>query len=115
MTSRLIEFPWELQSDNALGIKTVSDQANPNYGRIRLPPIMDTQLDQIIIQKFLQPLREKLLLKLKNQMDGCQPGTWWETYLSLFILLHHTAMSSRHGRRFAVSYGLKVSFAQSMA
>ena len=112
-TARVIEIPWQFCGSDTLGTKPPSDPANPWFGKLRLPPMMDTQLDQIVIQEILQPLRAKILQLLDQRFRNHQPDNWFETYLTVFILLNHTSMSSKHGRRFSKTYGTGVSLCSS--
>jgi hypothetical protein len=107
-TARVIEIPWQFCGRDTLGTKPVTDPMNPWFGKMRLPPMMDTQLDQIVIQQLLGPLRTKILQLLDKLILNHRPGTWFETYLTIFILLNHTSMLSKHGRRFARTYGIGV-------
>lgn len=96
-----------------LGTNTVSGTEDTDFEK-RLPPMMASQLDQIVIQEILQPLQKKLVQGLQTLIDNHRPDTWLEIYLAAFVLLNHTAMSSIHGRRFAKNYGLEVRSTQSL-
>ena len=107
-SARVIEIAWEFSGKDTLGTERVIDPANPWFGKLRLPPMMDTQLDQIVIKTILGPLKQRILKLLQKQIEDQKPEKWYETYLTIFILLHHTSMCCKHGRRFTKTYGLKV-------
>jgi hypothetical protein len=113
-TVRVIEIPWQFCGSDTLGTKPPSDPTNPWFGKLRLPPIMDTQLDQVVIQHLLLPLRDQILKDLDQNIHNHRPDNWFETYLTICILLNHTSMSSKHGRRFAKTYGISVSLISSV-
>ena len=46
----------------------------------------DTQLDQIIIKTFLEPLRQNLLRDLQTKMKSGRKENWFEIFLAVFIL-----------------------------
>ncbi|KAK0636571.1 hypothetical protein B0T17DRAFT_482151 [Bombardia bombarda] len=93
---RMIEIPWERCGDDTLGVSQVKDPTNPHHGKFPIPPIMDTQLDQVVIQYILAPLREKLIEKLEASIAPPKPETWFETYLAVFILLNHIEQLAHH-------------------
>jgi hypothetical protein len=108
VAARLIETPWQHCGSDTLGTKPVTDPKNPWFGQMMLPPIIDTQLDQIIIQEILSPLRSKVLELLETRINQHRREDWHDTYLSVFTLLHHFAMCAKHGRRFVKAFGLPV-------
>jgi len=66
---------------------------------------VDTQLDQIIIQQFLQPQREKLLSELQAKMKSGKKGEWFEICLVVFILGTNNEWLLRHSRKNAKRFG----------
>jgi len=94
--SRMIEIPWEMCGPDTLGVSPVTDATSPHKGRIPIPPIMDTQLDQIVIKTILTPLRERLVDKFERLINPARRESWWEIYLSAFILLNHIERLARH-------------------
>ena len=94
--SRMIEIPWEMCGDDTLGVSQINDPSSPHYGNVPIPPIMDTQLDQIVIQNFLIPLRETVVRKFEQLITPARPEAWWDVYLSAFILLNHIERLARH-------------------
>ncbi|KAK3294535.1 uncharacterized protein B0H64DRAFT_400950 [Chaetomium fimeti] len=94
--SRMIEIPWEMCGPDTLGVSPVRDATSPHKGRIPIPPIMDTHLDQIVIKSILTPLRERLVEKFERLITPVKREAWWEIYLSAFILLNHIERLARH-------------------
>ncbi|KAK4152150.1 hypothetical protein C8A00DRAFT_44744 [Chaetomidium leptoderma] len=94
--SRMIEIPWQMCGPDTLGVSPVGNTTSPHYQRIPIPPMMDTQLDQIVIQFILTPLRDRLIQKFERLISPAKPEAWWEVYLSAFILLNHIERLARH-------------------
>ncbi|KAK4033830.1 hypothetical protein C8A01DRAFT_19292 [Parachaetomium inaequale] len=94
--SRMIEIPWQMCGPDTLGVDLVTDPTSPQRGRVPIPPMMDTQLDQIVIQFILTPLRERVVEKFEQLITPAKRDAWWEVYLSAFILLNHIERLARH-------------------
>ncbi|KAL2143606.1 hypothetical protein VTI28DRAFT_10191 [Corynascus sepedonium] len=94
--ARMIEIPWEMCGLDTLGVSPVTDPTSPHKGRIPIPPIMDTQLDQVVIRSVLMPLREKVIQKFESLITPVKREAWWEVYLSSFIILNHIERLARH-------------------
>jgi len=103
----MIEQDWVICGTETLGQLPVSDPESPWYGRVPITPVMDTQLDQIVIQEFLNPLRAELLSGLHNKMYSKQKGNWFEIFLVTFILCLNTEWLLRHSRMNAKRYGAR--------
>lgn len=107
-TTRMIEYLWRICGDDTLGIPLITDTSNPWYGTIPIPPAVDTQLDQIVIQNILVPLRAKLLGRLQEMINNHRPDTWFEIYLTIFILLTSAESSACHSKTFSKRHRLSV-------
>ncbi|KAK4251374.1 hypothetical protein C7999DRAFT_10852, partial [Corynascus novoguineensis] len=94
--ARMIEIPWEMCGSDTLGVSPITDPTSPHKGRIPIPPIMDTQLDQVVIRSVLVPLREKVIRKFESLITPVKREAWWEVYLSSFIILNHIERLARH-------------------
>jgi hypothetical protein len=105
---RVIEDSWQLDVMNPLGIEIVNDERSPWNRMIPITPVMDTQLDQIVIQRILNPLRNQIVERLEDLIHQHKPETWFETYLTTFILLSSIERCFAHSQRFAQRYGLSV-------
>ncbi|KEF59889.1 uncharacterized protein A1O9_04737 [Exophiala aquamarina CBS 119918] len=66
---------------------------------------MDTQLDQIVIQSILLPLRKEVLQRLQVKFEKFQRKDWFEIFATVFILLNTIEIATRHDHEFATSYG----------
>lgn len=108
--SRIIEKTWRICGEDKLGLEVSMDLANPWNGIIPVTPMMDTQLDQIVIQDVLMPLRSGLLQELQKKIHGRRREDWFEIFLTVFILLSNTEFILAHSRRFARRYGMGVCF-----
>jgi hypothetical protein len=108
--SRIIEQTWHICGSETLGLKKIHDPTNRWHGIIPVTPIMDTQLDQIVIQKLLVPLSGRLLHQLEYMVENHnRPDTWFEIYLTSFILMTTTESAAIHSKNFSRRYGLPVS------
>lgn len=91
----------------------MSRDPNPNcpfHDRIPVPPIVDLQIDLIVINELLQPELKKLLKGLKTMLESSDPwNNWLEIYLSYFILLHNVELTMAHDAWFVKRNNLKVS------
>ncbi|KAH8892135.1 hypothetical protein GQ53DRAFT_863880, partial [Thozetella sp. PMI_491] len=105
-STRLIESQRSICGPDTLGISAVSDPESPRFGVTPIIPIMDTQLDQIIIQEILEPLRSDILSALDKLVEQHRPETFFESYLTVFILLcsieRNTIAQERFARRHRV-------------
>lgn len=108
--SRMIEKTWRICGEDKLGLEASTDPANPWNGIVPVTPIMDMQLDQIVIRGVLMPLRTKLLQELQEKIYSYERGNWFSIFLTTFILLSNTESILAHSRRFARRYGMGVSF-----
>ncbi len=71
--------------------------------------MMDVQLDQVVIRDVLNPLRAKLLLRLNEMILENRPETWFDCYLSIYMLLSHAEWAAAHGNGFSKRHGMGVS------
>ncbi|KAL1840237.1 hypothetical protein VTJ49DRAFT_668 [Mycothermus thermophilus] len=108
--SRMIEIPWQMCGADTLGVSAVRDPTSPHHGKIPIPPTMDTQLDQVVIQFILKPLRQAVVEKFEQLITPAKPETWWEVYLSSFILLNHIERLARHSVAHARTHTMKTKY-----
>lgn len=94
---------------DTLGVSRINDASSPHNGKIPIPPIMDTQLDQIVIQHMLNPLRATVIEKFEQLITPAKAEAWWEVYLSAFILLSHIEHLAKHSADHARTHTLPVS------
>jgi hypothetical protein len=94
--SRMIEIEWEMCGPDTLGVSPVTDPTNPRKGKIPIPPVMDTQLDQIIIKEVLYPLKNKFLDQFEARISPTRPEDWFDIYLTSFVVLSHIERLANH-------------------
>ena len=136
--SRIIERDWrfcggEEEDIEGLGIPFVRG-GGPWSETYPVTAMMDAQLDQIVIKKFLLPLRSSLLSRLEAAMTGQSPPSsldsssggyagngnererraevvqgdqWFSIFLTLAVLLSHAEWLLDHSRRNAVRMGAR--------
>jgi hypothetical protein len=112
--TRLIERTWKICGNETLGIHPYRGRDDPWVGYVPVTPIMDQQLDQVVIQEVLLP-RKKTLLRLLTEKiydEKARKTSLFEIYLTLFILLNNSEMQIAAERSFADTYGFSVSIAQ---
>lgn len=87
---------------------------NPNcpyHERIPVPPIVDQQIDLIVINTILQPELKNILNMLKTMLESTHPwDNWFEIQLGYFILLHNVELTMAHDAWFVKRNNLKVCF-----
>ncbi|OCL15204.1 hypothetical protein AOQ84DRAFT_384184 [Glonium stellatum] len=105
MATRLIEEPWQIEGNDTLGVQLEETSGTPFNGIIPIPPVMDSQFDQVVIQKILHPLREELLKALDRKISRCKREEWFETFLAVFILLNNIEIATAHDHEFAHFHG----------
>ena len=87
MATRLTEKPWRICGEQTLGLLPRDQPDNPWNGIIPVTPIMDPELDDIVIRGQLLPLRQLFLTELKQKIDERKRENWLEIYLSMFIMM----------------------------
>jgi hypothetical protein len=108
--NRSIERDWRISGSETLRQEAISDRNCPWSGKIPITPMMDTQLDQIIIKDILTPLRNKVLLALQNKMQDGKKEDWFEIFLTMFVLSTSTEWLLRHSRGNALRYNAQVTY-----
>ncbi|KAI4859047.1 hypothetical protein F4820DRAFT_467432 [Hypoxylon rubiginosum] len=103
---RVIENPWSICGDDTLGLRTSPDPKSRWHRFIPITPMMDVQLDQIIIRNVLEPLRNKLLDLIDSTIQSLNPEKWFDCFISIYLLLNHIEWAVKHGNRFSKKYGL---------
>ena|ERR1700761_1035019 len=106
---RMIERDWRVVGPVTLGMPQCYGLGCPWHGKVPITPIMDTMLDQIVIQDILNPLGRSILSKLKDQMQGKTKQDCFEIILTVFILATNTEWLLRHSKGNALRYNALVS------
>ncbi|RMZ86329.1 hypothetical protein DV736_g6444, partial [Chaetothyriales sp. CBS 134916] len=105
MAARLIEKPWRICGEETTTMKPVTDPDAPYCGWIPVTPIMDTQLDQIVIKSILLDLKTQVLQTLQIKIEKSRKKDWLEIFLASFILLNTIELATAHDHQFASMYG----------
>ena len=108
--ARLIEKPWRICGGDTLAQSLVNDKSNPWYGTLPIPPIMDQQLDQIVIRKALAHRGRRVLSLLKDKVYNREHAKEndLDIFLTMVILLSNCGAQLAHARAFARRYGFTV-------
>jgi hypothetical protein len=90
----------------------MSPDANPNcpyHERMPVPPIVDLQIDLLVINELLKPELKTILRMLKSMLESTKPWmNWFEIYLAYFILLNNVELTIAHDLWFVKQNSLKV-------
>jgi hypothetical protein len=113
--TRMIERTWLICGDDLLGFEPMTGKIgpcrfNPYQHAIPVTPVMDTQLDELIIGGILIPLKNKLLGLMKERALSKKREDWYELYLASFITLHNAEQVLDHMADYAKRFGMTVSF-----
>ncbi|KFA69911.1 hypothetical protein S40285_07451 [Stachybotrys chlorohalonatus IBT 40285] len=84
---RLTERPWRICGTDMLGMSPVPDIDCPWGGTVPVTPIMDTQMDHLVIHTIMNPLRKKIITQLYAKIMQKHRENWYEIYLTMFILM----------------------------
>ncbi|KAK4660338.1 hypothetical protein QC762_118060 [Podospora pseudocomata] len=91
VAARFIESHWRVfEGGEEIGAHPTAEAGHPYDGFIPVTPIMDTQLDNLVIADLLAPMREELLKRLKAKIDEKKRSNWLEIYLTLFVMMSNT-------------------------
>jgi len=109
-SSRLIERTWRIIDAEKIGVQPFSGKGNPWEDIVPVTPIMDGQLDEIVIAEVLQPLRQGVLSQLSNILHSAPKSKteWFNVYLTCFILLNNNEFQMNHDNRYAKILGMPV-------
>ena len=90
----------------------MSRDANPNcpyFDRIPVPPIVDLQIDLVVINELLKPELKTILKMMKTMLESSKAWTnWFEIYLACFILLNNVELTMAHDLWFVKRNNLQV-------
>ncbi|RTE77836.1 hypothetical protein BHE90_007718 [Fusarium euwallaceae] len=73
--------------DNDFDIKVVDDRNSIHHGQCPVPPVLDHQLDVLMIQKMIQ-MQDEILADIERVIRSRNSRTrWYEIYLTIFVML----------------------------
>lgn len=70
----MTEKTWRICGQDTLDLLPVAEPGNPWNGTIPVTPVMDTQLDEIVIRALLMPLQKRILTELKDKINPRRRG-----------------------------------------
>jgi hypothetical protein len=97
----MVEKAWRICGKETFGLTLEDTKGTPYCGKIPIPPVMDSQFDQIVIQSILNPLRTQVLKGLEAKVNRSKREDWFEIYLLVFLLLNNIELSTAHDHKFA--------------
>jgi len=110
VAGRFIEDPWSIQGRETLGMELDPLPTSPFSQRIPVTPIMDFQIDNIVIFDFLVPMLDRIRKGMRLKIMPIKKEDWFEIHLVTFILLHHVDLTMKHDIEFALSHNLSKRF-----
>ena len=114
---RFIEKPWHLVGSELLGMQPDPDPNSPYHAAAPVTPIMDQEIDNLVIHNILQPLRRKItqrLDKLRVRFKAEGKKDCEETQLAYFILMNNVELAMAHDVAFARRYHLASQFSNTI-
>ena len=92
--SRCIEGGWRFQGPETLGVK----EDDKGITSLTDAPIIDGQQSSIIVLSYLNPLRNRILEKMRDLTSDIKSRKrhWFELFLANFILLHSLECVMKH-------------------
>lgn len=110
VAGRLIEDPWSIQGGETLGMALDLRPESPFSQRIPVTPIMDFQIDNIVIYDYLVVTLNRIRKAMKEKIMPRKEEDWFDLHLATFILLHHVDLTMKHDVDFAISRNLPQRF-----
>lgn len=71
---------------NELNVQPVDDLNSIHHGQCPVPPILDNQLDALMIIRMLQ-WQSDILGRVKKMIRDRKRNSWFEIFLTIFVLL----------------------------
>ena len=106
--TRLISKSFNIVSGHeALGLGPIADPSSPLHGRIPIPPMLDAQMDSILMD-FMKTRQRHGLSKLKTLMMSHSKENWFMIFLTMIVLLPNLEFLYEHQREQKERYGTTV-------
>ena len=107
--TRLISKSFNILSGHeALGLGPIADPISPLHGRIPIPPMLDAQMDSILMG-FMKSRQRHGLSKLKALMMSHSKENWFMIFLTIIVLLSNLEFLFEHQMEQKRRYGTTVS------
>ncbi|KPM43704.1 hypothetical protein AK830_g2898 [Neonectria ditissima] len=85
--ARMTQEFFCLDDDNDLGIDVVNDRNSIHHGQCPVPPVLDHQLDVLMIQEMIR-MKERIFTEIESILKSRNSRSkWYEVYLTVFVLL----------------------------
>ncbi|KAG4416258.1 hypothetical protein IFR04_010604 [Cadophora malorum] len=108
VATRMICRSERIAGDDKLGMPPdLMDHMSPMHGKIPIPPVMGAQIEVILIQGIMKPLRAMILEHLQRLILAHKPQNWFCIYLCVFLLLHNTSLITKQDIAYARKHGRK--------
>lgn len=91
-----------------LGLEPSYEPGNPWNGIVPVTPIMDTQIDDLIIRAELIPLSYRFLKSLEAKIKEGKKEDWLEMYLSMFVMMSNVEWILKDVVEYTNRHGMKV-------
>ncbi|KAI9805762.1 MAG: hypothetical protein M1833_005255 [Piccolia ochrophora] len=101
VAARLIETPWKITGEEKLGMSPDTTKSSPYFGVVPVTPIMDFQIDNIVIHGQLNELLKRVRRGLIEKSLAGKKEDWFDIQLTMFVLLNHADMVMGHDVEFA--------------
>lgn len=96
--SRLASKSFNIFGQETLGIQQEQDPDCPYYNRIPIPPLLDTQIDFLLMDK-MEIWRGQVLSELRRMIAGQGRNHWFKIYLTISVLLFNLESVYQNQRR----------------
>ena len=109
--TRLISKSFNIVSGHealALGLGPIGTPSSPLYGHIPIPPMLDAQMDSILME-FMKSRQKRGLSKLKTMMMSHSKENWFMIFLTVIVLLSNLEFLYEHQKEQKRRYGTTVS------
>lgn len=91
-----------------MGAETTYEQDHRYHDFVPVTPIMDTQLDEIVIRDLLVPFTTRFLERLKAKIDERKSENWLEIHFAVFIMMSNVGWITKDVVAQTTEKGLKV-------
>ncbi len=108
--TRLVSKSFNIVSGyEALGLVPIKDPSSPLHGRIPIPPMLDAQIDSILME-FMKRRQKHGLSKLKAMMMSHSKENWFMIFLTIIVHLSNLEFLYQNQNEQKKRYGTTVSF-----
>lgn len=84
--ARMAQEFFALEENNSLGVEVVRDSSSIHNGNCPLPPVLDHQVDVLMIHAMLH-MKDQILQEMQTIIVTRKYERWYEVYLTVFVLL----------------------------